>query len=183
MKSPASSFRAEETSHRWYREPWPWLLMAGPLAVVVASLASAWLAFRSDDGVVASDYYKRGLEINRKGPLPTVDPMGELGATITVTAQGEARVLLEGVVDTPKELRLELARPGAAMSIETVTLRAGRAGEYVGAITDRGPGRRIVTLQSSAWRLPTTVTSQLSEIRLGATERHASSGAGATEHP
>ena len=157
--------------------------MAGPLAVVLASLASAWLAFRSDDGVVASDYYKRGLEINRKRPLPAVDSFRELGATITVTGQGEVRVLLEGIADTPKELRLELARPGARGSTETVTLRAGRAGEYVGAIADRGPGLRIVTLQASAWRLPTTVTSQLSEIRLGAAERHASSGAGATEHP
>ena len=49
----------------WYREPWPWLLMAGPAIVVVAALVTAYLAVSSDDGVVADDYYKRGLVINR----------------------------------------------------------------------------------------------------------------------
>ena len=49
----------------WYRELWPWLLMAGPAIVVVAALATAYLAVSSDDGVVADDYYKRGLVINR----------------------------------------------------------------------------------------------------------------------
>ena len=37
-------------SKPWYREPWPWFLMAGPAVVVVASLASAVIAFRSFEG-------------------------------------------------------------------------------------------------------------------------------------
>ena len=41
-------------------------LAAGPAVVVVASLVSAWIAIRSDDGLVAEDYYKRGLLINKK---------------------------------------------------------------------------------------------------------------------
>jgi hypothetical protein len=62
----ASSSRAERANRAWYREPWPWLLAAGPAVVVVASLVSAWIAIRSDDGLVAEDYYKRGLLINKK---------------------------------------------------------------------------------------------------------------------
>ena len=49
----------------WYREPWPWLLMAGPAAVVVAGFATLWLAVSSNDGLVADDYYKQGLAINQ----------------------------------------------------------------------------------------------------------------------
>src|SRR5438309_2026759 len=63
MKNQLSSFPADALP--WYRERWPWLLFSGPFVVVIASLASAWLAVRSDDGVVARDYYKRGLLINR----------------------------------------------------------------------------------------------------------------------
>ena len=66
MKSPASSFHAERVARPWYREPWPWLLMAGPFVVVIASLACAWVAIDSDDGVVAQDYYKQGLAINKR---------------------------------------------------------------------------------------------------------------------
>ncbi|HSC95836.1 MAG TPA: FixH family protein, partial [Burkholderiales bacterium] len=41
----------------WYRERWPWLLMAGPAAVLVAGAATIWIAFASADGLVAEDYY------------------------------------------------------------------------------------------------------------------------------
>jgi len=49
----------------WYREPWPWLLMAGPAVVVVAGFVTLWLAFNSDDGLVADDYDKRGQAIHQ----------------------------------------------------------------------------------------------------------------------
>ncbi len=50
----------------WYREPWPWILMAGPAAVIVAGAFTTWIAFTSWDGLVADDYYKRGLAINQE---------------------------------------------------------------------------------------------------------------------
>ncbi len=49
----------------WYREPWPWILMAGPAAVLAAGAATIWLAVTSADGLVADDYYRRGLAINQ----------------------------------------------------------------------------------------------------------------------
>jgi hypothetical protein len=178
MKNRASSFRTERLARRWYREPWPWLLMAGPLVVVAASLASAWIAVRSDDGVVADDYYKQGLAINRRLQRADADPARHLGATIAVTTQGEVRVLIEGLVDAPRELRLQLARPGAATGNAIVHLRPGPDGEYIGVLPEQTSGRWIVTLESGTWRLPTTVTGELSEIRLGTAERHRSPGVG-----
>ena len=49
----------------WYRQPWPWLLMAGPAIVVVAGIVTAVIAFTGADGVIADDYYKQGMAINR----------------------------------------------------------------------------------------------------------------------
>ena len=48
----------------WYREPWPWLLMAGPAIVVVAGFVTLGMAINSADGLVADDYYKEGNAIN-----------------------------------------------------------------------------------------------------------------------
>ena len=37
----------------WYREPWPWLLMAGPAIVVAACIVSAILAIATADPLVS----------------------------------------------------------------------------------------------------------------------------------
>ena len=37
----------------WYREPWPWLLAAGPAAVVAAGAVTIWLAVSHPDPVIA----------------------------------------------------------------------------------------------------------------------------------
>ena len=49
----------------WYRHPWPWLLMLGPFVVVVAGLLTAYIAFKSNDGLVDDDYYRKGLAVNQ----------------------------------------------------------------------------------------------------------------------
>lgn len=49
----------------WWRHGHVWLLIAGPAAVIVAGAATIVLAVRSPDPVVAQDYYRRGIEINR----------------------------------------------------------------------------------------------------------------------
>ena len=36
----------------WYKERWPWILMAGPAAVIVAGIVTVWLAVVSNDGAV-----------------------------------------------------------------------------------------------------------------------------------
>jgi uncharacterized protein len=52
----------------WYREPWPWILMAGPAAVVVAGAVTMVLAVATNDPLVAEDYYRRGIELSRAAP-------------------------------------------------------------------------------------------------------------------
>jgi hypothetical protein len=167
MNSPASSFPAERKVRRWYREPWPWLLMSGPFVAVVASLASAWMAVRSDDGVVAQDYYKQGISINQR-LARTAPNAGPRGATIRIAASGEVRAHIEGLVDPPRNVRLTFAHPAAATRAEVMILELGPGGDYVGVLAKQSPGRWIVTLESDSWRLPTTtVAGPLSEIRFG----------------
>jgi uncharacterized protein len=176
MSNRASSSRAERADRPWYREPWPWLLAAGPLAVVVASLASAWIAVKSDDGLVEEDYYKRGLLINRKLEQVPADDTLLRSATVRVAADGEVRVRVEGAKETteaPPTFRLTLAHPTHSAPNLVVTLQREPGGEYVGLLPEQTPGRWIVTLEADGWRLPaTTVAGRLTEIRLGAAPGH-----------
>jgi hypothetical protein len=49
----------------WWKHGHVWLVISGPLAVVLAGFATLWLAVRTPDPVVAADYYRRGIEINK----------------------------------------------------------------------------------------------------------------------
>ena len=50
-------------------EIWPcghvWLVVAGPLVVVVASFITLYLAVTRPDPVVSEDYYQKGININQ----------------------------------------------------------------------------------------------------------------------
>jgi hypothetical protein len=53
------------TNKPWYRHLWPWLLLLGPLLVVIAGSITAWIAFTRQDALVVDDYYKQGKAINQ----------------------------------------------------------------------------------------------------------------------
>lgn len=49
----------------WWRYGHMWLVVGGPLLVVVASFITLYLAITSPDPVVDAEYYKHGIEINK----------------------------------------------------------------------------------------------------------------------
>ena len=49
----------------WYKHRWPWLLMSGPLVVMVAGFVTMWISFSGADALVVDDYYKQGKAINK----------------------------------------------------------------------------------------------------------------------
>lgn len=49
----------------WWKFGHVWLLIAGPVVVVIAGFVTFWLAVRGSDPVIAEDYYQQGIEINK----------------------------------------------------------------------------------------------------------------------
>ena len=49
----------------WYKQWMVWMVIAPPVAAVVAGIITINLAIISDDGLVVDDYYKQGLGINQ----------------------------------------------------------------------------------------------------------------------
>jgi hypothetical protein len=106
MKKPAScnhevnmseSKMNSVDSRPWYREPWPWILAAGPFIVVIAAFYTAWLAVKSNDGLVTEDYYRKGLSANQ---------------TIARSEQATKMGLVAGVRITGDTLSVRLAGKG-----------------------------------------------------------------------
>ena len=50
----------------WWKHGYMWMVVGGPLIVVVAGFTTLWLAVRTPDPVIAEDYYRRGIEINER---------------------------------------------------------------------------------------------------------------------
>src|SRR6478735_4403014 len=129
MKSRRSSSPGSNVppTGAWYREPWPWIIIAGPLTVVIACMATTVIAVRSDDGMVAGDYYKRGLLVNQqlpKGGLVTA----HLGALLALAPDGELKVRPEAGDPQGDFLRVTLSHPGSGAR-ETLSLRRNADGD------------------------------------------------------
>jgi hypothetical protein len=144
----------------WYRQRWPWLLIAGPAIVVVAGAVTVWLAIRSDDGLVADDYYKQGLAINQViGRADRAKALG-ISANVSIGADGHVLAVVDAVGSTadatPESIVLLIAHPTRAGGDVRGELRRAPDGSYAGQVVPPGPGRWRVILESATWRLPAT---------------------------
>ncbi len=55
----------------WWREPWPWLLMAGPLVAMIGCAITMTLAFKSfSDQPIYDGGMKRGLVVEKQMTTP-----------------------------------------------------------------------------------------------------------------
>lgn len=139
----------------WYREPWPWALIAGPAAVVVAGGVTIWLAVSSNDGLVADDYYRRGLAINQV--LVREREAARLGfrARLRVTDTGAVEVALTGGQVAPPALTLRLVHPTRAGEDRLVPLARVAPGVYrsQGAVAPSGRRNVVLEDEAGAWRL------------------------------
>jgi uncharacterized protein len=148
----------DRDTNPWYREPWPWLLMAGPAVVVVAGIATAVIAIRTNDGVVAEDYYKQGLAVNRvKARDARAEALG-MDADVQFNEEHDrVRVVLRGG-SRPESLTLRLVHPTRAGEDQVVALAHAGGGVYEARIAPPGRGKWSLRIEDreGTWRIGKT---------------------------
>ncbi len=163
----------------WYREPWPWLLMAGPAVVVVAGIVTMLLAINTHDGLVADDYYKQGLLVNRTMQRDLLAHERGYVATVTGSANGTVadglRLELSEGAPVPATLQITFAHATRSQQDQQrlLTRREGR--HYEATLPRQGAlaeGKWYVTLEDTSrdWRLTTEIVVRggvMPTIRLG----------------
>lgn len=145
-----------DRSRPWYREPWPWLLAIMPVATVIAGAVTLGLAIDSYDGLIAQDYYKQGLAINRE--LKRSESALLLGLSAEMHVDGERGEVLVRLSDSdlrPRELLLQLAHPTRAGQDRVVRMKAVGPGRYAGSVRLPDQARWNVVLEDAErrWRL------------------------------
>ncbi len=143
-----------QTVRPWYREPWPWLLMAPPAAAVLAGAATIWIALASSDGLVADDYYKRGLAINQV--IHREAAAARHGVTARVDASpGRIGVAIEGGMRQPEALFVQLAHKTRAGNDLRLRLSRATTSTYETKLPPLPPGRWRISIEDpqSEWRV------------------------------
>lgn len=139
----------------WYREPWPWIIMAGPVAVIVAGVITTWIAFASADGLVTGDYYKEGLAINRV--LARGENARRLGvaARIAIDDKRKVSVVLGGRMELPAEIVMHLAHVARAGNDQEVRLAQVEGNRYEATLPRLFPGKWRVSVEDPRfeWRV------------------------------
>jgi hypothetical protein len=138
----------------WYRQLWPWFLISLPASVVVAGLTTAYIANKHADDLVADEYYKDGLAINRQ--LEKKQRALDQGISAQLYFNGDTITVktTEGVQEPT--LRLLMSHPLEADRDFTVILAKVKPGLYRGIHEDEVAPRWHWILeapQPNGWRL------------------------------
>lgn len=138
----------------WYRQFWPWFLIALPGSVVIASLAMVYIASRGADDLVADDYYRAGLAINER--LEAQQRAHALGISVRLRFEADGVKADLTAPGDPEELRLRLSHPMEADRDVTLTLRRIAPGHYAAPLDAAVAPRWHWSLAppgAEAWRL------------------------------
>lgn len=63
----------------WWKEPYVWMVIAGPASAVIACAVTAVYILRGPDALVSEDYYREGLALSKQ--LATAGPVMEPALT------------------------------------------------------------------------------------------------------
>lgn len=140
----------------WYKEPWPWLLMLGPFVVIVAGIYTAWLAVSTSDGLVADDYYKRGLAAGET--LARSKHAEDMGLQARVRlADDKIHVRLSSRDPAwvmPGHLQMTLSHPTRA-GIDQASVLKWEGDDFAGVLNLPASGQWLLLLEDEkkTWRL------------------------------
>ena len=149
----------------WYRQFWPWFLIALPATVVVAGFFTLYLAIKYSDDLVSDNYYRDGLAINQQLGQDLRATELALSAKLNFNGGRDAAIKvlaleLKSGLDTfamPAVLKLYLLHPTDASADRVVKLMAAGDGRYRGQL-------EVLPRQRVYLRLiPAVVTENVSE--------------------
>jgi len=142
-------------AHPWHREPMVWLIAAIPLLTVFAGLTTVAIAYRHSDSVIADDYRKDGLAINREPKRDLAAQRLGIAAELAA-APGTLTIRLSGAAaERPSRLVVLFSHATRSDVDQLVTLERRGADDYSARLgtLERGHWYVEVSPMDRAWRL------------------------------
>ena len=150
----------------WYKQFWPWFLIAVPLASLIMGGVILHLATSTEDSLVVDDYYKEGKAINAR--LDKIENAKRLGMSTEVVISESAVVVtfLTGMPRDGTALKLNFYHVTLEQHDFSVLLTQDATGAFRAPLTQVPSGKWTLTLAplDDSWKLqkqvmlPTTST-------------------------
>jgi hypothetical protein len=144
----------------WYRHLYVWLLIAFPAASVAGGVAMLVVAARTNDGLVVDDYYRQGMEINRRMERDRNAQAVGLDSDLAFDPEsGRIRVVLSAQpgFKAPEQLSLRFMHPTRAGLDSVVVLDAVGPMSYEGPLPELEAARWYLLIEADDWRLLETL--------------------------
>jgi len=90
--------------------PYVWLVWGLPALVVIAGIATVFIAFSDPDGLVSDDYYRDGLAINQSKEADNRAVLLQLSADLSRRGN-QLQLTLQGQLPFPDFIELKLEHP------------------------------------------------------------------------
>ncbi|MBT0586322.1 FixH family protein [Alteromonas oceanisediminis] len=154
----------------WYKQFWPWFLIAIPLSSFIVGFTVLHLAINSSDSLVVDDYYKEGRTINARLDKIEQARQQNMSAGLSFADDGSVQLrFLSGVPRTGEAIQLGMYHVTLKDRDITVMLTRDATGLYRGYTEQPLQGKWRVTLLpvSESWKIQQVVALPRSdEIRL-----------------
>jgi|AntDeeMetagen681_2_1112603.scaffolds.fasta_scaffold00005_87 hypothetical protein len=146
----------DDKQRPWYREPWPWVLIAIPASAVIWSVFLIFVSFDQQVSMVEDDYYDEGMGINRE--LSRDIEAANLGLTAEVDFSADKHLDITLKSDQQRnwdKLKVELLHPTLGDRDQSVTAQRTGTGQYRARINGLSKGRWYVDIRNgdNEWRL------------------------------
>jgi uncharacterized protein len=139
---------------RWYQEPLVWMLIAIPGSAVVMGAVMLTLATSTYDGLVADDYYKRGLQINRSIAREKHAASHGIAAKVHIE-NGAVALFLEGeLAEVPDTLILRFLHATRQGLDDAIKVKHTGQQQYQATLGEiLIEANTLVRVETSTWRI------------------------------
>ena len=151
----------------WYKQFWPWFIMALPASAVVAGIITVFIAFDNADSLVVDDYYKAGLAVNDQIQLQKNAMNYGYAAKLRRLADNRLFLKFDNAAPEAQELELQWVHPVDAKKDFSIVMNRQNDGSFHNKSANDISGRWYLRMShNDDWLLKSEISSTMDVAHL-----------------